>query len=91
MNIEKLIDSVGTDPEKGSWAEAPAGGGFIWGGFLWHRISPNRSGKNRTLVTYEYELRSPGKESAFKEQVSAEQKQAMMEWLPENRHHLIDY
>ena len=89
--IQALIDEVGDDPEKGTWAQAPAGGGFAWGGSLWHRIAPNRSGVNRQLVTYEYEPRDSIQKDDWKSKTTPEQRQAVAEMLPRDKRYLVDY
>ncbi|MDP6114814.1 MAG: phytanoyl-CoA dioxygenase family protein [Planctomycetota bacterium] len=89
--IQAMIDEVGHDPDKGTWAVAPAGGGLAWGGFLWHRIAPNRSGINRTLVTYEYAPRSADHKTEFKDRTTAELRESILPMLPDDKHYLLDY
>lgn len=98
--IREMLDAVGTDPDKGTWAEAPAGGGFMWSSFLWHRITPNHSGVRRRLLTLEYDVRQNGAERStngsrasgtlLKERSSVEQRRQMAEMLPVDKRYLID-
>jgi hypothetical protein len=89
--IQALIESVGDDPEKGTWAQAPAGGGFAWGGPLWHRIAPNRSGVNRQLATYEYEPRDQIAKDDWKTKTTPEQREAVCAMLPPDKRYLVEY
>lgn len=85
MQLEQDTDETGT------WAEAPAGGGVAWGGFLVHRISPNVSGKPRRLVTCEYQPASHAaiNESFFHESTTPEERAAMRDVLPEDKRYLL--
>jgi hypothetical protein len=89
--IQALIEEVGDNPDKGTWAQAPAGGGFAWGGGLWHRIAPNRSGINRQLVTYEYEPRDNIQKDDWKTKTTAEQRASIIEMLPPEKRYLLEY
>mgnify|MGYP001158180472 CR=1 FL=1 len=75
-------------PEDGVWAEAPAGGGFTWTGFLVHRISPNLSGKARRLVTYAYGIQQEV-ESHFRDNTTPDQRAQIADMLPPDKRYLV--
>ncbi|MCJ8330212.1 MAG: phytanoyl-CoA dioxygenase family protein [Lentisphaeria bacterium] len=84
----EMLDYINEHPDEGTWAEAPCGGGFAWGGHLFHRVCPNRSGLNRTLVTYEYAPRdSEHKDMA--QSLGQEKLDMIKAALPEDKHYLI--
>ncbi len=97
--IREMMDTVGDDPEKGTWGEAPAGGGTLWTSYLWHRIAPNHSGVRRRLVTLEYDIRGVGDDlppngtrvpvSLIDERMTQEQRREMAGMLPEDKRYLI--
>ena len=78
--------------EDGTWAEAPAGGGAVWGSFLSHRISPNLSGKSRRLITFEYKRADDPNvdETMFWKDLSAEQRQTVTDFLPQDKRYLVE-
>ncbi|MDA1137981.1 MAG: phytanoyl-CoA dioxygenase family protein [Planctomycetota bacterium] len=77
--------------DTGFFAEGPAGGGFAWGGFLWHRITPNRTGRPRRLVTWEYRHKSvcESEGSLYREKTTPEQRSLIAESLPEDKRFLV--
>lgn len=52
--VTRRARSTMTDLSYGTWTDGPAGGGFVWSGSLVHRMTPNRSGVPRRLVTFEF-------------------------------------
>ena len=77
--------------KAGVFAEGPAGGGFCWSGFLVHRITPNRSGRPRRLITWEYRPKAKEDSSLFQDKTTREQRAVMAEMLPEDFRFLVDF
>ena len=79
--------------DTGVYAEGPAGGGFAWGGFVFHRITPNRTGRPRRLVTWEYRHKSvcESEGSIFREKTTTEQRAALADLLPEDKRFLVTF
>ena len=56
--VQEGIEARIHDTNQVRSSEAPAGGGLGFNGACFHRATPNRSGKRRRLISYEYDLAS---------------------------------
>lgn len=77
--------------ETGVFTAGVAGGGFAWSGSIVHRITPNRSGVGRRLITYEYKTRQRGEnaKSLFRDKTTPQQRSEIARSLPPDKRWLV--